>query len=338
VISVPTARALAATGLDWQPQRGDRFVIPDRGMDEEVFVLSDMTIEAHDFPTGRVLGFNGTTEWALDSVDAASVLWLPGESALRGLLGPALVRLEPDGLAGWAVTVAATGVDGDRRDSAADRAASGAATSTVVHQDAEEAYALALLAVRARSARQLLPLAAHAVTAAVGALEAGGGAAAERRWAGPSRAAGRTRHEVLAHLVEEHRWVRGVLAGVPAAQVAAQVAAQEEVDPVAEDRPGTWRRAVTASLTAWTTLEEVGDADGHDEHAEHVLLDLVVHAWDLGAPVEPVCARHVLEHLRRTGGPGTGDGTFADPLEPAPGAGEGEQLLALTGRRAAVSP
>ncbi|MEH3078207.1 MAG: pilus assembly protein CpaE, partial [Quadrisphaera sp.] len=75
--STTTARALRDTGLQWRPAKGDRFVIPDREMDDVVFVVSDMTIEAHDLPSGQVLGFNGTTEWALDSVDAAEVLWLP---------------------------------------------------------------------------------------------------------------------------------------------------------------------------------------------------------------------------------------------------------------------
>ena len=49
------------------PRPGDRFVLPHRGMDEEVFVLWDMTVEVHEFPSGRVIGFNGVTEWALDA-------------------------------------------------------------------------------------------------------------------------------------------------------------------------------------------------------------------------------------------------------------------------------
>ena len=52
-------------------------------MDGEVFVLSDMTIEVNHFPGGPVIGFNGTTEWALDSVDQHDALWLPGEHQLR---------------------------------------------------------------------------------------------------------------------------------------------------------------------------------------------------------------------------------------------------------------
>jgi hypothetical protein len=94
VISVGLARELRAAGLRWRPANGDRFVVADRGMDDEVFVLSDMTVELHQFPTGPVIGFNGTTEWALDSLDQRDALWLPAEHQLRDLLGAAFRRLE----------------------------------------------------------------------------------------------------------------------------------------------------------------------------------------------------------------------------------------------------
>jgi hypothetical protein len=93
MISVALARALKEAGLRWTPARGDRFVVADRGMDNEVFVLSDMTIEVHEFRTGPVIGFNGTTEWALDSLEQQDALWLPAEHQLRDLLGAAFVRL-----------------------------------------------------------------------------------------------------------------------------------------------------------------------------------------------------------------------------------------------------
>jgi hypothetical protein len=94
VISVDLARALRDAGLSWTPRRGDRFIVLDRDMDDEVFVLSDMTIEVHEYPGGPVFGFNGTTEWALDSLEQHDALWLPGEHQLRDRLGPAFDRLE----------------------------------------------------------------------------------------------------------------------------------------------------------------------------------------------------------------------------------------------------
>jgi hypothetical protein len=93
VLSVSLARELRDAGLGWTPSRGDHFVMPDRGMDGDVFVLSDMTIEVNQFPGGPVIGFNGTTEWALDSVDQRDALWLPAEHQLRERLGDAFTGL-----------------------------------------------------------------------------------------------------------------------------------------------------------------------------------------------------------------------------------------------------
>jgi len=97
VISVALAARLAEAGLRWQPARGDRFVIPGRGMDTEVFVVSDMSVEIHQFPSGPVIGFNGTVEWALDSVEVSAALWLPDEAALRDRLAGTFVQLRREG-------------------------------------------------------------------------------------------------------------------------------------------------------------------------------------------------------------------------------------------------
>ena len=94
MITVELAARLRDAGLEWEPVAGDRFIVPERDMDEDVFVVSDMTVEVHDFPTGRLIGFNGTVEWALDSIEERAALWLPRESQLRERLGAAFVRLE----------------------------------------------------------------------------------------------------------------------------------------------------------------------------------------------------------------------------------------------------
>ena len=87
MISTELARALRDSGLVWHPAAGDAFIIDRIEADDEVFILSDMTVEAHEFSTGTVLGFNGTTEWALDSVAIDDALWLPHEHQLRERLG-----------------------------------------------------------------------------------------------------------------------------------------------------------------------------------------------------------------------------------------------------------
>ncbi|WKK70849.1 pilus assembly protein CpaE [Rathayibacter oskolensis] len=86
MISSELARALRTAGVRWTPVTGDRFRIEREGFDGDVFTVSDMTIEAHEYPSGTVLGFNGTTEWALDSVSVEDSLWLPREDQLRELL------------------------------------------------------------------------------------------------------------------------------------------------------------------------------------------------------------------------------------------------------------
>jgi len=128
-MTLDLARQLRAAGLRWEPASGDRFVVPDREMDDEVFVLSEMTVEIHDFPSGRVIGFNGTTEWALDSIEQQDVVWLPREEQLRDLMGARFVRLE--GVPGGFVVVVNMGGTDERH----------------VDIDAERAYARGLLAL-----------------------------------------------------------------------------------------------------------------------------------------------------------------------------------------------
>lgn len=110
MIGVQVAQELKAAGLLWKPAAGDRFAIPDRDLDSDVFVLSHMTIEVHTLPEGQIIGFNGTTEWAMDDVELDEALWLPREDQLRELLGGtlrALRRAEP----GWAVDLTLLGED-----------------------------------------------------------------------------------------------------------------------------------------------------------------------------------------------------------------------------------
>jgi hypothetical protein len=137
MISLELARRLRAAGLAWSPSPGDRFVIPDRDMDGDVFVVSEMTIDVSDTPTGRLIRFNGTTEWALDSVGQEDVVWLPREDQLRGLLGDRFRRLEPVGDGFAVVIVTRNGAGGG---------AAGGGEQRHIDVDAERAYARAVLA------------------------------------------------------------------------------------------------------------------------------------------------------------------------------------------------
>jgi len=119
---------LREQGRPWQPATGDRFVIPGRDLDG-TFVVADMVIEVEDLPSGQLLCFNGTTEWALDSFPAKDALWMPWEHQLRALLDDrfaSLHRLPHRDVTAYLVTLA----DG----------------RTFRDEDPEVAYAAALLA------------------------------------------------------------------------------------------------------------------------------------------------------------------------------------------------
>jgi hypothetical protein len=129
MITRELAETLAAAGLVWEPASGDRFLVPDRDLDEEVFVVSGMSVEVSELPTGPEMRFNGTVEWALDSIGQHEVVWLPREDQLRDALGDRFARLErlEGATGGYAVVL----LDGTR----------------YVDIEAERAYARALLAV-----------------------------------------------------------------------------------------------------------------------------------------------------------------------------------------------
>ena len=86
MISTELAVALKEAGLIWHPASGDRFQLNEPEFEADIFTVSDMTIEPRTYPTGQILAFNGTTEWALDSVALEDALWLPREDQLRELL------------------------------------------------------------------------------------------------------------------------------------------------------------------------------------------------------------------------------------------------------------
>jgi hypothetical protein len=94
MIDVVLARDLRNAGLRWRPLSGDAFAIDRPELQGEHFTVSEMTIEPHEFDTGTILGFNGTTEWALDSLALEDALWLPREDQLRELLGAAFRSLQ----------------------------------------------------------------------------------------------------------------------------------------------------------------------------------------------------------------------------------------------------
>lgn len=99
MISLNLAQQLKEAGLVWKTAVNDFFGIPERGMDERVFVLSDMMANMEVFRGWPVVAFHGAAEWALDYIFTHEVVWLPSEEQLRQileerLLGEAILKLQ----------------------------------------------------------------------------------------------------------------------------------------------------------------------------------------------------------------------------------------------------
>lgn len=116
--------------LDWTPNNGDQFFIPRAEISDSVFMVSDMVVELVVRGGESRFHFNGTVEWALDSVESDVVVWLPREEQLRELLGDHFLSLDYSGQ-GFVVTVSGPG----------------RAQHTPAEPDASDAYARALLYV-----------------------------------------------------------------------------------------------------------------------------------------------------------------------------------------------
>lgn len=85
--------------LRWEPRNGDQFFIPRDEISDSDFIVSDMVVELVTRHDDTRFHFNGTVEWALDSVEAGDVVWLPREDQLRALLGRRFLSMDagPDG-------------------------------------------------------------------------------------------------------------------------------------------------------------------------------------------------------------------------------------------------
>lgn len=116
--------------LSWTPANGDRFYIPRPEIADSVFLVSDMVVELVTQKGESRFHFNGTVEWALDSVDSDGVIWLPREDQLRELLAGYFLSLDSSA-GGFVVTVSGPG----------------RAYHTEPEPDAADAYARALLYV-----------------------------------------------------------------------------------------------------------------------------------------------------------------------------------------------
>ena len=124
----------------WTPANGDMFYIPKPEIADAVFTVSDMVVELITQRGESRFHFNGTVEWALDSVESDGVVWLPRENQLRELLGEHFLSLDSSA-GGYVVTVSGPG----------------RAYHTDPEPDAADAYARAALYVFSAQPAQVAP-------------------------------------------------------------------------------------------------------------------------------------------------------------------------------------
>jgi uncharacterized protein (TIGR03086 family) len=114
-------------------------------------------------------------------------------------------------------------------------------------------------------------------------------------------------------------------------------------DVLGDDPVAAWDAAIAASMRSWAMAREDQEVDlsagpaEAAEYAEQMLLDLVVHAWDLARAaalddsLDPQQAGHVLAYLEPRAAAWTATGAFADPVTTSRTDDAG-RLVALTGR------
>jgi uncharacterized protein (TIGR03086 family) len=194
----------------------------------------------------------------------------------------------------------------------------------------------------ATTARSLLPPAADRVGFLVHAVAAD---AASDAWDRPTPCQDWSVRDLVNHLVAEHLWCPPLLAG----STLAEVGDEFDGDVLGDAPAAAWDDAIVASLRSWAMAREDQVVDlsfgptPASEYAEQMLVDLVVHGWDLarGAglddTVDDALAEHVLAYLEPMAAGWAAAGAFAPPV-PTSRTDPAGRLVALTGRDPEWSP
>jgi uncharacterized protein (TIGR03086 family) len=151
--------------------------------------------------------------------------------------------------------------------------------------------------------------------------------------------------DLVGHLVDEHRWAAPLLAGLDMDAARAVVAG---LGPAGGDGTALVRAWDQAAATSAGAFRADGALTGSvaitrgsvpaAEYLEEMVLDLIVHAWDLGvatgypgpSPADAVAAIYPLAQAIVDRTPA---GMFAAPVEVGTDAPVIDRLVALTGRR-----
>jgi uncharacterized protein (TIGR03086 family) len=151
--------------------------------------------------------------------------------------------------------------------------------------------------------------------------------------------------DLVGHLVDEHRWARPLLAGLDLDEAAAVAAglgpdSRDGAVLVREwDRAAAWSAAAFGNDSALTG--SVAISRGRvpaSEYLEEMILDLIVHAWDLGTAIGyqrplPAVAVAAIYPVAQAIVDRTPRGMFDPPAQVDADAPLIDRLVALTGRR-----
>jgi uncharacterized protein (TIGR03086 family) len=150
--------------------------------------------------------------------------------------------------------------------------------------------------------------------------------------------------DLAGHLVDEHRWAGPLLDGLDMDAARAVVARWEPPGRDGATLVPAWDQAAAMSAAAFRADGALAGSVAITrgwvpavEYLEEMVLDLVVHAWDLGTAIgypEPLPAAAVaaIYPLAQAIVDRTPAGMFGPPVEVSAGAPPGDKLVALTGR------
>ncbi|MFP5347306.1 MAG: TIGR03086 family metal-binding protein [Actinomycetes bacterium] len=159
-------------------------------------------------------------------------------------------------------------------------------------------------------------------------------------WARQTPCTDWTVRDLLNHVTSEHLWAADLLAG----KSLQEVGDRYDGDVLGDDPVAAWDRASAGSLAAWRratpdqTVELSRGETPASQYAEEMLVDLVVHGWDLarGAGLDERMPRdavlRALAFARAHESELEGSGMFAEPV-PTESDDPQDQLVALLGRR-----
>lgn len=175
------------------------------------------------------------------------------------------------------------------------------------------------------------------------AAEFGRRVAAVTEWDAPTPDSEWTTRDLVAHVVDEQRWIPKLLTGCDHAQ------AEADLEPIGDDLVAEWERHSGAAIEAWqrapqdTPVHLSTDVVSAGEYLAEQTSDITIHTWDLARatgsdeqlPDELVEA--VWTHFEPQIQSLEATGLYAAPVQVDDDAPLQVRLLAVTGRDARIS-